>query len=81
MKSRVKFAVREFPRARAEIGITSERLAHGFRSRENKMADPPPRTTHSQISPATQATPWQEILLTLYGDIALNLLHSLSKEE
>ena len=64
------FVVREFPRGSAEIGIIFERLARGFRSRESKMAIPPPetQTTHSGISPDTQATPWHEITLTLYGD-------------
>ena len=54
-----------------EIGFTFERLARGLRLREIKMADPPPRTTHSRISAATQATPWQGITLTLYGDFHL----------
>ena len=62
------FAVSEFPRGRVEIDITFERLAREPLSRKNKKADQPPKTTHSRISPATQATPWQEISLTLYGD-------------
>ena len=54
--------------------------ARGVRSRENKMVDPPPKTTRSRISLATQATPWQEPSLTPYGDNSLNLVLSLSKD-
>ena len=60
------FAVREFPPGREEIGSTYEHLSRGLRSRENKMADPPPKATHSRFFPVTLATPWQEFSLTLY---------------
>jgi len=68
------FAACEFPRGWAEIGHAYKRLPRGSRSRENKMADLPPKTTRSRISPATQATPWQEISLTPYDDSSFNLV-------
>ena len=57
------FAAREFPLGGAEIGHKYKCSARGLRSRENKIANPPPKATRSRISPATQVTPWQEISL------------------
>ena len=60
VRSRVNIAARAraFPRGRAQKCHKYKRPACGLCTRENKMADQPPKISRSRIPPATQATPW-----------------------